>query len=70
MSNYGVLDTRFRSALARMAERGRLTAYTAPVDPSGSTKCCYPPCTNGVPTLANCGNGTQPCNCTGAGSAC
>src|SRR6185295_6171325 len=33
MSNYGVLDTRFRSALARMAERGRLTAYTAPVDP-------------------------------------
>ena len=33
MSNSGVLDTRFRSALDRMAERGRLTAYTAPVDP-------------------------------------
>ncbi len=33
MSNYGVLDTRFRSALARMAERGRLQEYTAPVDP-------------------------------------
>jgi 2,5-furandicarboxylate decarboxylase 1 len=33
MSNSGVLDTRFRSALGRMAELGRLTAYTAPVDP-------------------------------------
>jgi 2,5-furandicarboxylate decarboxylase 1 len=33
MSNSGVLDTRFRSALDRMAEQGRLTAYTAPVDP-------------------------------------
>jgi len=33
MSNSGVLDTRFRSALGRMAEGGRLTAYTAPVDP-------------------------------------
>src|SRR6476619_4247294 len=33
MSNSGVLDTRFRSALGRMAEHGRLTAYTAPVDP-------------------------------------
>src|SRR5215510_14971470 len=33
MSNFGVLDTRFRSALDRMAEQGRLTAYTAPVDP-------------------------------------
>jgi 2,5-furandicarboxylate decarboxylase 1 len=33
MSNSGVLDTRFRSALGRMAERGRLTAYTAPADP-------------------------------------
>ena len=33
MSNYGVLDTRFRSALGRMAEQGRLAAYTAPVDP-------------------------------------
>ena len=28
-----VLDTRFRSALARMAERGRLQAYTAEADP-------------------------------------
>lgn len=28
----GVLDTRFRTALARMAQRGRLRAYTAPVD--------------------------------------
>lgn len=27
------LDTRFRSALARMRERGRLQAYTPPVDP-------------------------------------
>jgi 2,5-furandicarboxylate decarboxylase 1 len=27
-----VLDTRFRSVLARMAERGRLQAYVAPVD--------------------------------------
>jgi 2,5-furandicarboxylate decarboxylase 1 len=33
MSNSGVLDTRFRSALDRMAAQGRLTAYTAPVDP-------------------------------------
>jgi 2,5-furandicarboxylate decarboxylase 1 len=33
MSNSGVLDTRFRSALGRMAERGRLAAYTAPADP-------------------------------------
>ncbi len=33
MSNSGVLDTRFRSALNRMAVQGRLTAYTAPVDP-------------------------------------
>ncbi|MCC6777511.1 MAG: UbiD family decarboxylase [Hyphomicrobiales bacterium] len=33
MSNSGVLDTRFRSALARLAEQGRLTAYTAPIDP-------------------------------------
>ncbi|MEI8153807.1 MAG: hypothetical protein WCG92_19805, partial [Hyphomicrobiales bacterium] len=28
-----VLDTRFRSALARMAEGGRLQTYSAPVDP-------------------------------------
>ena len=33
MSNSGVLDTRFRSALDRMASQGRLHAYTAPVDP-------------------------------------
>ena len=33
MSNSGVLDTRFRSALDRMMAQGRLTAYTAPVDP-------------------------------------
>src|SRR5712691_1007148 len=33
MSNSAVLDTRFRSALERMAAQGRLTAYTAPVDP-------------------------------------
>ena len=32
-SNYGVLDTRFRSSLDRMAEQGRLQAYTAEVDP-------------------------------------
>src|SRR4029079_18763121 len=28
-----VLDTRFRSALGRMADSGRLQTYTAPVDP-------------------------------------
>ena len=28
-----VLDTRFRTALERMAEQGRLVTYTAPVDP-------------------------------------
>jgi 2,5-furandicarboxylate decarboxylase 1 len=28
-----VLDTRFRAALGRMTERGRLQTYTAPVDP-------------------------------------
>jgi 2,5-furandicarboxylate decarboxylase 1 len=33
MSNYGVLDTRFRAALERMMEQGRLYAYAAPVDP-------------------------------------
>src|SRR5215470_19456175 len=33
MSNSAVLDTRFRSALARMADHGRLNAYTAPADP-------------------------------------
>jgi 2,5-furandicarboxylate decarboxylase 1 len=33
MSNFGVLDTRFRSALDRMIAHGRLNAYTASVDP-------------------------------------
>jgi 2,5-furandicarboxylate decarboxylase 1 len=33
MSNYGVLDTRFRSALARMVAQGRLQTYTAAADP-------------------------------------
>src|SRR6478736_6656263 len=33
MSNSGVLDTRFRSALERMAVQGRLNAYIAPIDP-------------------------------------
>jgi 2,5-furandicarboxylate decarboxylase 1 len=33
-SNSAVLDTDFRAALARMAEQGRLHAYTAPVDPN------------------------------------
>src|SRR5262245_7239693 len=33
MSNSDVLDTRFRAALDRMAEHGRLTVYSAPVDP-------------------------------------
>ena len=33
MSNSGVLDTRFRSALERMAVQGRLKAYAAPIDP-------------------------------------
>ncbi len=34
MSNADVLDTRFRSALRRMAERGRLRAYGAAADPA------------------------------------
>ena len=29
-----VLDTRFRVALDRMAEQGRLVTYAAPVDPN------------------------------------
>ena len=33
MSNSGVLDTRFRAALERMANQGRLQAYTESVDP-------------------------------------
>src|SRR5262245_21445268 len=33
MSNSEVLDTRFRSALERMATRGRLQTYTKEVDP-------------------------------------
>src|SRR5215475_754129 len=33
ISNSEVLDTSFRSALDRMAARGRLQAYTAPIDP-------------------------------------
>jgi 2,5-furandicarboxylate decarboxylase 1 len=33
MSNIGVLDTRFRVSLDRMAAAGRLQAYTAEVDP-------------------------------------
>ena len=33
MSNSGVLDTRFRSALERMAVQGRLNAYTTAIDP-------------------------------------
>jgi 2,5-furandicarboxylate decarboxylase 1 len=32
-SNSGVLDTRFRSALERMARQGRLQAYTAKAHP-------------------------------------
>jgi hypothetical protein len=28
-----ILDTRFRSALGRMADGGRLQTYSAPVDP-------------------------------------
>jgi 2,5-furandicarboxylate decarboxylase 1 len=32
LSNSDILDTRFRSALERMAESGRLSAYTAPID--------------------------------------
>src|SRR5207237_64091 len=31
--NSGVLDTRFRAALDRMARQGRLQAYTLPIDP-------------------------------------
>lgn len=33
LPNANILDTRFRSALDRMIERGRLQAYTAAVDP-------------------------------------
>jgi 2,5-furandicarboxylate decarboxylase 1 len=32
LSNSDILDTRLRSALERMAESGRLSAYTAPID--------------------------------------
>jgi 2,5-furandicarboxylate decarboxylase 1 len=32
LSNSDILDTRFRSALERMAESGRLSAFTAPID--------------------------------------
>jgi 2,5-furandicarboxylate decarboxylase 1 len=32
LSNSDILDTRLRSALERMAENGRLAAYTAPID--------------------------------------
>jgi 2,5-furandicarboxylate decarboxylase 1 len=32
LSNSDILDTRFRSALERLAEGGRLSAYTAPID--------------------------------------
>jgi 2,5-furandicarboxylate decarboxylase 1 len=51
MSNSGVLDTRFRSALERMAVQGRLQVYAAPIDPylevaavmkklDGDRRCC------------------------------
>jgi len=33
-SNLGVMDTRFRSALKRMSQEGRVQAYTAPADTS------------------------------------
>ena len=33
MSNFDILDIRFRSALGRMAAQGRLCAYTARADP-------------------------------------
>jgi len=33
ISNFEILDTRFRSSLDRMAAAGRLEAYTAPIDP-------------------------------------
>jgi 2,5-furandicarboxylate decarboxylase 1 len=33
MSNYGILDTRFRASLDRMAAAGRLQAYSAEADP-------------------------------------
>jgi len=33
LSNSSVLDTAFRSSLGRMAERGRIEAYSAPIDP-------------------------------------
>jgi 2,5-furandicarboxylate decarboxylase 1 len=32
LSNSDILDTRLRSALERMAESGRLSAFTAPID--------------------------------------
>ena len=33
ISNADIIDTRFRAALARMAEAGRLATYDAPADP-------------------------------------
>ena len=33
ISNDGIIDTRFRAALARMADAGRLATYDAPADP-------------------------------------
>lgn len=52
------------------APNGPLCGPDVPLVPSGSLKCCFPPCTNGSPTLTQCGNGSQPCNCTNESNPC
>ncbi len=36
-SNLGVMDTRFRAALLRMAQEGRVRTYTAPATPTSKS---------------------------------
>ena len=50
LPNADILDTRFRSALDRMIERGRLQAYTAAVDPHLEVAAIMKRC-DGAPAL-------------------
>jgi hypothetical protein len=48
-------------------------ACTGTQTPKNSSCKCYPPCTNGQPTLTICGSdnsGSQPCNCTNQPNPC